>query len=157
MFFCLNWNLFHVIGACKGTYLSTVISFLYKKDKWWWLTVLLTRTYYFMLGGSWKHVSYFLYEKYLKKNSFIPCPHWIKLENLVMQLKRQSVEAWQNEKHYSKGNNTSENPIPRQEISNQSTMWSTNVRSGQVRSQHLLFVQFSPWAFKLSCYLLKLL
>ena len=33
-----------------------------------------------------------------------------------MQLKRQSIEAWQNEKHYSKGNNTSENPIPRQEI-----------------------------------------
>ena len=33
-----------------------------------------------------------------------------------MQLKRQFVEAWQNEKHYSKGNNTSENPIPRQEI-----------------------------------------
>ena len=33
-----------------------------------------------------------------------------------MQLKRQSVEAWQNEKHYSKGNNISENPIPRQEI-----------------------------------------
>ena len=24
--------------------------------------------------------------------------------------------AWQNEKYYSKGNNTSENPIPRQEI-----------------------------------------
>ena len=35
-----------------------------------------------------------------------------------MQLKRQSVEVWQNEKHYSKGNNTSENPIPRQEIFN---------------------------------------
>ena len=33
-----------------------------------------------------------------------------------MQLMRQSVEAWQNEKHYSKGNNTSNNPIPRQEI-----------------------------------------
>ena len=33
-----------------------------------------------------------------------------------MQLKRQSVEAWQNEKHYSKENNTSENPIPRQEL-----------------------------------------
>ena len=33
-----------------------------------------------------------------------------------MQLKKQSVEAWQNEKHYSKGNNTSGNPIPRQEI-----------------------------------------
>ena len=32
-----------------------------------------------------------------------------------MQLQRQSVELWQNEKHYSKGNNTSENPIPRQE------------------------------------------
>ena len=62
----------------------------------------------------WKHVSYFLYWKYLKNNSFIPCPHWIKFENFVMQLKRQSVEAWQNEKHYSKENNTSENPIPRQ-------------------------------------------
>ena len=34
-----------------------------------------------------------------------------------MQLKRQSVEAWQNENHYLKGDNTSENP--RQEISNQ--------------------------------------
>ena len=33
-----------------------------------------------------------------------------------MQLKRQSVEAWKNEKHYSKENNTSENPIPRREI-----------------------------------------
>ena len=26
-----------------------------------------------------------------------------------MQLKRQSVEAWKDEKHYSEGNNTSEN------------------------------------------------
>ena len=26
-----------------------------------------------------------------------------------MQLKRQSVDVWQNEKHYSKGNNTIEN------------------------------------------------
>ena len=33
-----------------------------------------------------------------------------------MQLKRQSVEACQNEKPYSKENNTSENPIPRREI-----------------------------------------
>ena len=33
-----------------------------------------------------------------------------------MELKRQSIEAWQNEKHYLKGNNNSENPIPRQEI-----------------------------------------
>ena len=47
-----------------------------------------------------------------------------------MQMKKQSIEAWQNEKRYSKGNNTSENPIPRQEISNQSTMGSTKVRSG---------------------------
>ena len=30
-----------------------------------------------------------------------------------MQLKRQSVEAWQNEKHYSKENNTIENLIPK--------------------------------------------
>ena len=33
-----------------------------------------------------------------------------------MQLKRQSAEAWQNEKHYSKENNTSENPIQRRGI-----------------------------------------
>ena len=33
-----------------------------------------------------------------------------------MQLMRQSVEAWQNEELYSIGNNTSENPIPGQEI-----------------------------------------
>ena len=44
-----------------------------------------------------------------------------------MQLKKQSVEAWQNEKYYSKENNTSENPIPRQEISSQ-----------KVRNQYLL-------------------
>ena len=33
-----------------------------------------------------------------------------------MQLMRQSVEAWHNKKHYSKGNNTSENSIPKQDI-----------------------------------------
>ena len=48
-----------------------------------------------------------------------------------MQLKRQSGEAWQNERQYSKGNNTSENLIPRQEIPNQSTMCEVR-RSGQV-------------------------
>ena len=40
------------------------------------------------------------------------------------------MEAWQNKKHYSKGNNASENPIPRQEISNPSTCEVR--RSGQV-------------------------
>ena len=57
-----------------------------------------------------------------------------------MQLKRQSVEASQNEKHYLKGNNTSENSIPRQQIFKAVG----DVKyEGQVRSQHLLFVQFS--------------
>ena len=69
-----------------------------------------------------------------------------------MQLKRQSVEAWQNEKHYSKGNNTSENLIPRQEIFKPVDHMKFE---GQVRSQHLLFVQFSRKAFKLSCYSTK--
>ena len=56
-----------------------------------------------------------------------------------MQLKRQSVDAWQNEKYYSKENNTSENRIPRQEIFKSVD----HVRyESQVRSQHLLFVQF---------------
>ena len=50
-----------------------------------------------------------------------------------MQLKRQSVEAWQNEKHYSKGDITSENPIPRQEIFKPVD----HVKyEGQFRSQH---------------------
>ena len=56
-----------------------------------------------------------------------------------MQLKRQSVEAWQNEKHYSLLYQREPNPK------------TTNFKpvdhvkyEGQVRSQHLLFVQFSP-------------
>ena len=57
-----------------------------------------------------------------------------------MQLKRQSVEAWQNEKHYSKENDTSENSIPRQQIFKSVD----HVKyEGQARSQLLLFVQFS--------------
>ena len=65
--------------------------------------------------------------------------HCIKLENFVMQLKRQSVEAWQNEKHYSKENNTSENPIPRREIFKSVD----HVRyEGQVRTQHLFLCNF---------------
>ena len=71
-----------------------------------------------------------------------------------MQLKGQSVEAWQNEKLYSKGNKTSENPIPRLKIFKPVDH---EKYEGQVRSQHLLFVQFSRSASKLSCYLLKLL
>ena len=57
-----------------------------------------------------------------------------------MQLKKQSVETWKNEKLYSKENNTSENPIPRREIFKSVD----HVKyEGQVRSRHLLFVQFS--------------
>ena len=58
-----------------------------------------------------------------------------------MQLKRQFVEAWQNEKHYSKGNNTSENPVGPKARNFKPV---DHVKyEGQVRSQHLLFVQFS--------------
>ena len=67
----------------------------------------------------------------------------MKLKNFVMQLKRQSIEAWQNEKHYSKGNNTSENPILRQEISKQSTMSSTKVRSGHNICRFVVCAVFS--------------
>ena len=57
-----------------------------------------------------------------------------------MQLKKQSIEACQNEKHYSKENNTSEDPIPRREIFRSAD----HVKyEDQVRSQHLLFVEFS--------------
>ena len=73
-----------------------------------------------------KEFSYFL---------FTLIPHWIKHENFVMQLKKQSVVAWQIEKHYSKENN---------KMRNFQTSWPCEVqRPGQFRPQHLLFVQFS--------------
>ena len=51
-----------------------------------------------------------------------------------MQLKRQSVEVWQNEKLHSKENNTSENPIPRQKIFKpvDRMKYEGQVRSGQI-------------------------
>ena len=51
-----------------------------------------------------------------------------------MHLKSQSVEAWQNEKHYSKENNTSENPISRRDIfkSVDHVKYEGQVRQGQI-------------------------
>ena len=69
-----------------------------------------------------------------------------------MQLKRQSVEAWQNEKHYPKEDNTSENPISKQEIFKPVD----HVKyEGQIRSQHLLFVQFFSLTFQAVVLLMK--
>ena len=105
----------------------------------------------------WKHVSFFCMENTWKRifySSSTLILQWIKLEKFVTQLKRQSIEVWQNEKRYSKGNNTSENPLPRQEIFKPVDH---GKYEGEVRSQHLLLVQFSRWAFKLPCYLRKLL
>ena len=94
------------------------------------------------LSSVWKII-----EKEFFYSLFTLILHWIKLENFVMQLKRQSVEAWQNEKYYLKVNNTSENPIPRQQIFKPVD----HVKyEGQVRSQHLLFVQFSRFVVLLT-------
>ena len=101
---------------CQSCLLSTVISFLYK-DKWWFDESMSVM---FCMENSWKIIPLFPLHIEFK----------LKLENFVIQFKGQSLEAWQNEKHYSEGNNTSGNLIPRQEISNQSSMWSTKVRSG---------------------------
>ena len=62
-----------------------------------------------------------------------------------MQMKRQSMEAWQNEKRYSEENNTNKNPIPTREIFKpvNHVKW-----EGQVRSQHLLFVQYFSLSFR---------
>ena len=64
-----------------------------------------------------------------------------------MQLKRQPIEASEIKKHYSKENNTSKKTIPRQEISpviaNGICVIDHVKYEGQVRSQHLLCVQFS--------------
>ena len=59
-------------------------------------------------------------------------PVHIELEYFVMQLRRQSVEAWQNKKHHSKENNTSENPIPRREIFKSVDHVNSVRKSGQV-------------------------
>ena len=106
--------------------LSTVISFVTKTN-----------------GGSMKACQLSSVWKYLKKIFYSLSTlilHSVKLENFVMQLKRWSVEAWKNEKHYSKENNTSVNPIARREISKSVDYVKYQ---GQVRSQHLLFVQCS--------------
>ena len=50
------------------------------------------------------------------------------------------MEARQNEKHYSKENIISDNPIPRREIFK--PIYHVKYE-GQVKSQHLLFVQLS--------------
>ena len=103
----------------------------------------------------WRHVSYLLYGKYLERILLFPLHINSSLNwnwNFVMQLKTQSVEAWQNESIIQKR-------IPArtlsqdEKFSSRSTMWSTKVRSGH----NILFVQLSPWAFKVSCYLQKLL
>ena len=68
-------------------------------------------------GGSMKAYHLSSAWKILEKEFFYPLStlilQSIKLKNFVMQLKRQSVEEWQNEKNYLKENNTSVNPIPR--------------------------------------------
>ena len=101
----LLWVMTHsfYFMLCQSSLLSTVINFVYK-DKWWFdksISVI------FCMENTWKRILLFP-------------PHtnfsWIKLENFVMQLKRHPAEAWQNEKHYSKENNISKNPIPRREI-----------------------------------------
>ena len=72
--------------------------------------------------------------KILEKEFFYSLSLLIELNLKTVQLERQSVEAWQNEKHYSKENNTSENPTPRQEIfkSVDHVKYEGQVRSGQV-------------------------
>ena len=131
-------HIFHFV-LCQSSLLSTVINFVYK-DKWLFdesMSVI------FCMENTWKEFFYSL-------STLIP--HWTKLGNFVMQLKRKSVGAWKNEKYYSKENNTSENPISRQDIFKSVD----HVKcEGQVRSQHLLFVQFSRWSFKLSWLLTK--
>ena len=58
-----------------------------------------------------------------------------------MQLKRQSVEAWQNEKHYSKGRTQCQREL---NPNTRNVKQADHIKyEGQVRSQHLLFVQFS--------------
>ena len=81
-----------------------------------------------------------------------------------MWLKRQPVEAWQNESIIQKRITPARTQSQDEKFPQYLSMafnWSLKLvdhvkYESQVRSQHLLFVQFSHWAFKLSCYLRKL-
>ena len=75
---------------CQSSLLRTVISFVYK-DKLW-----------FNENMSVIFCMEILEKKFFYSLSILKVLIELKLENFVMQLKRQSVEAWQNEKHCSK-------------------------------------------------------
>ena len=81
--------------------------------------MVVTHTFYFMLCKNiWKRILLF------------PLHIELSLKTLLCNWRGSPWRPGRMKKHYSKGNNTSENPIPRQQISNQSTMWSMKVRSG---------------------------
>ena len=92
---------------------------MYWVIKWcfeWWLIVLFHALPVFFIEYChklciqrqmvvrWKHLSYFLYGKYLKRILIFPLHIELYLKTLLCELNRQTVEAWQNGKHYSKGN-----------------------------------------------------
>ena len=114
---CFEWWLSFYFMLCQSSLLSTVINFVFK-DKCWFdesMSVI------FCTENTCKEFFYSLSTLIL---------HSIKLENFVMQLKRQSVEAWQNESIIQKRIIPARTQSQDEKLSNQSTMWSTKVRSG---------------------------
>ena len=103
-----------------------------------------------------KHVSYLLYGKYLKKNFFIPSSHWflieLNLKTLWCNWRGSPQRPGRMKSIIQKRIIPAKTESQNERFLNQSTMWSM-----KVRSPHLLFVRLSRWAFKLPCYLWKLL
>ena len=78
--------------CCEWT--PDFVSFLYK-DKWWWLTLFISCLPVFFteychklciqrqMVVRWKHVSYFLYGKYLKNNFLFPLHIELNLKTLL--------------------------------------------------------------------------
>ena len=113
--FLISW-----FASCQSALLSTVISFVYK-DKWWFdesMSVI------------------FCIQRILEKELLYSLStlilQWIKLENFVMQLKRQSVESGRMKSIIQKGIIPERTQSPDKKFSYQSTVWITKARSGHI-------------------------
>ena len=99
---------------CQSSLLSTVISIVYKDKRWFDKSMSVI----FCMENIWKRILLF------------PLHVELNLKTLLCNWGGSQGRPGRMKSIILKGNNTIENPIPRQEISNQSTMWSTKVRSG---------------------------
>ena len=124
---------------CKSSLFSTVISFVYK-DKLWFdesMSVI------FCMENIWKRI--LLFPLHIELNLKTLLCNWRGSPWRPGRMKSIIQKGIIQARTQSQPKTTNFKPVDHM------------MYEGQVRSKHLLFVQFSPWAFKLSCYSRKLL